>query len=60
MAAPLLEDDYDVYVPGHPGAIDVLEREQVDCSSLICGSATKTDDLEYVSPLKMPRPPISS
>src|ERR1043166_6119472 len=55
----LLENDYDVYVAADiPGAMDVLEREQVDVllTDLRLGSE---DGMVLIDrALKMPRPPI--
>src|SRR5881296_3522104 len=55
----LLENDYDVYVAADiPGAIDVLEREQIDVllTDLRLGSE---DGMALIDrALKMPRPPI--
>src|SRR5438093_1770113 len=55
----LLENDYDVYVAGDiPGAIDVLEREQIDVllTDLRLGSE---DGMALIDrALKMPRPPV--
>src|SRR5437588_8279929 len=55
----LLEDDYDVYVaPDIAGAIDVLEREQIDVllTDLRLGSE---DGMALIDrALKMPRTPI--
>ncbi|MGH7983820.1 MAG: sigma-54-dependent transcriptional regulator [Candidatus Udaeobacter sp.] len=55
----LLEDDYDVYVaPDIAGAMDVLEREQIDVllTDLRLGSE---DGMALIDrALKMPRPPI--
>src|SRR5205809_4504780 len=55
----LLENDYDVYVAADiPGAIDVLEREQIDVllPDLRLGSEDGMTLIDRT--LKMPRPPI--
>jgi len=54
----LLENDYDVYVaPDIAGAIDVLDREQVDVllTDLRLGSEDGMSLIDRA--LKMPRPP---
>src|SRR5947208_15998518 len=55
----LLENDYDVYVaPDIAGAIDVLDREQIDVllTDLRLGSEDGMTLIDRA--LKMPRPPV--
>ena len=55
----LLENDYDVYVAGDiAGAIDVLEREQVDVLLTDLRLGTEDGMVLIDRALKMPRPPI--